>query len=105
MIDVKILEKIKPGAKIRVFEKIKEGDKERVASFEGLVIARKHGSESGATFIVRRVVAGVGVERIFPIYSPRITQIKIIDSPKKVHRSKLYFVRKLSSKKLREKLG
>ena len=105
MIDVKILEKIKPGAKIRVFEKIKEGDKERVASFEGLVIARKHGSEPGGTFTVRRVLAGVGVERIFPIYSPRITQIKVISSPKKVHRAKLYYVRSLSSKKLREKLG
>ncbi|MBI2591818.1 MAG: 50S ribosomal protein L19 [Candidatus Brennerbacteria bacterium] len=105
MIEVKILEKIKPGAKLRVFEKIKEGDKERVGSFEGLVISRKHGSESGATFTVRRVLAGVGVEKIYPINSPRITQVKIISAPKKVHRAKLYYVRNLSSKKLREKVG
>ena len=104
MIEEKLLEKIKPGAKVRVTEKIKEGDKERLSTFEGLVIARKHGKEAGATFTVRAVLQEVSVEKIYPINAPTIAKVQVLSSPKKVHRSKLYFVRKLSSKKLREKL-
>ncbi|MEK7120382.1 MAG: 50S ribosomal protein L19, partial [Patescibacteria group bacterium] len=68
----KELPKFKVGDTIRVFYKIKEGDKERLQSFEGLVIARKHGKGIGATFTVRKVVDGIGVERIFPIHSSKI---------------------------------
>lgn len=96
MIKKEILDKIKPGAKVRiVHDKI---------TFEGLVIARKHGKEAGATFTVRAIVGGVGVEKIFPINSPLISDIQIISSPKKVHRSKLYFIRKFSGSKIRQRL-
>lgn len=92
-----VMKKIKPGARVRVYE--------GTTPFEGLVIARKHGSEEGATFTVRSVVAGVGVEKVFPIHTPTITKIQIISSPKKVHRAKLYFVRKKSGAVIRKKLG
>jgi large subunit ribosomal protein L19 len=97
MLDNEIIKKIKPGARVRVYEgKI---------PFGGLVIARKHGSEAGATFTVRAVVAGVGVEKVYPIHSPAINKIVIVSSPKKVHRSKLYFVRGMSGVRIRQKLG
>ena len=104
MLDKETLAKIKPGSKVRVWEKIKEGDKERQSAFGGIVIARKHGSQTGATFTVRAVLQEVGVEKIYPIYSPLISKIDIVSSPKKIHRSKLYFIRKLSPKKVAEKL-
>jgi len=104
MINVEILKKIKTGGRVRVWEKIKEGDKERQSAFEGMVIARKHGSETGGTFTVRAVLQEVGVEKVFPINAPTIVKVEILSSPKKVRRSKLYYVRKLSSKKVREKL-
>lgn len=105
MISAEALPKIKSGANVRVWEKIKEGDKERIAKFEGLVLARKHGSEKGATFTVRSTVAGIGVEKVFPIHSPRIDKVEIISSPRKVSRSKLYYIRNLSKKQTRQKLG
>lgn len=100
-----ILEKIKPGAKVKVWEIIKDKDKERKSYFEGLVIARKHGTETGATFTVRSTISGVGVEKIYPIHSPAIDKVEILSSPKKFHRAKLYFVRKFSAKKIKERLG
>lgn len=105
MISKDILSKIKSGATVRVWEKIKEGDKERVSKFEGLVLARKHGSEKGATFTVRSTVAGVGVEKVYPIHSPRIDKVEILNSPRKVKRSKLYYIRGLSKRETRQKLG
>src|SRR3989344_2069385 len=78
MIATEILGKIKSGATVRVWEKIKEGDKERIAKFEGLVLARKHGSEKGATFTVRATVAGVGVEKDYPIHPPRVEKVEIV---------------------------
>ncbi len=104
MINADILKKIKTGARVRVWEKIKEGDKERLSAFEGLVISRKHGNESGGTFTVRAVLQEVGVEKVFPINAMTISKVEMLSSPRKIHRSKLYFVRKLSSKKVREKL-
>ncbi len=98
------MERIKPGAKVRVWERIKEGEKERQSSFEGIVLARKHGKEAGATFTVRAVLSEVGVEKVFPIHSPSIAKIEVISSPKKVHKSKLYYLRTFSSKKTRERL-
>lgn len=99
-----VLTKIKPGAKVRVWERIKEGDKERQSAFEGMVIARKHGKEAGATFTVRAVLQEVGVEKVYPINTPTIAKIDVLSSPKKVHRSKLYYVRDFSAKKIRERL-
>ncbi len=104
MIDKEVVTKIKPGAKVRVWERIKEKDKERLSAFEGLVLARKHGTEKGATFTVRAVFQGIGVEKIYPLYSPMISKVEILSSPKKIHRAKLYYLRSLSSKQLREKL-
>jgi large subunit ribosomal protein L19 len=97
MIDQTILEKIKPGAKVKIFE--------GTTPFEGLVIARKHGKEAGGTFTVRANIAGVGVEKVFPINTPGISKVTILSSPKKVHRSKLYFVRKMSGARSRKKIG
>lgn len=96
MISEEILKKIKPGAKVKVYE--------GKTPFAGLVIARKHGSEAGATFTVRTVLAGVGVEKVYPIHSPAIVKLEVVSSPKKVHRSKLYFVRKISGARIRQKL-
>lgn len=98
-----ILEKIKPGATIKVHEKMKDGDKTRTSIFEGTVIARKHGSEIGATFTVRRVSQGVGMEKIFPVHSPNIEKIEVTRSPK-VRRAKLYYLRRESEKEARKKL-
>ncbi len=103
--DQEILKNIKPGAVVRVTERVKEGDKERESNFEGLVLARKHGNEAGATFLVRGTVAGVGMEKVYPINSPMISKVVIISSPKKVHRAKLYYVRDLSAKETRQKIG
>ena len=97
MISPEIVEKIKPGATVQVQDKF--------GTFKGIVIARKHGKETGATFTVRAALSGVGVEKIFPIHSPNIVKIKIIDSLKKVHRSKLYFLRRFSKKRIRQKIG
>jgi large subunit ribosomal protein L19 len=100
-----LLPQIKAGATVRVFESFKEGDKERNMRFEGLVLARKHGSEAGASFTVRATVAGLGVEKTFPIYSPAISKIEIISSPKKVGRSKIYYIRDISRKAIRRKMS
>ncbi|MBU6501016.1 MAG: 50S ribosomal protein L19 [Patescibacteria group bacterium] len=97
MINEDILKKIRPGAKVKVYE--------GKTPFTGLVIARKHGSEPGATFTVRTVLAGVGVEKVYPIHSPAIVKVEVVSSPKKVHRSKLYFVRNKSGAEIRQKLG
>jgi len=97
MINKEILDKIKAGATVAVQDKF--------GSFQGIVLARKHGSETGATFTIRATIAGVGVEKIYPINSPNIIKVKILSSPKKIHRSKLYFLRKLSKKKIRQKIG
>ena len=105
MVTEEVLKKIKSGAVVRVWEKTKDGDKERLSRFEGLVLARKHGSEPGATFTVRATVAGVGMEKVFPVHSPKIDKIEIISSPKKVSRSKIYYIRDLSKKQTRQKLG
>lgn len=99
MIPADILNKVKTGAKVRVFE---AGTS---APFEGLVIARKHGKEIGGTFTVRTMLAGVGVEKVYPLNSPIIKKIEVVLSPRKVHRSKIYWVRKASGAEIRKKVG
>jgi len=92
-----------PGWTIKVFQKIKEGGKERVAPFEGFVIAKKHGREAGGTFTVRKIISGIGVEKIFPVHSPTIEKIEIIKKAK-VRRAKLYYLRGKSRKETRRKI-
>jgi large subunit ribosomal protein L19 len=98
----KDLPPIKSGDTVRIHQKIKEGDKERIQVFEGLVLARKHGKEAGATITVRKVISGIGVERIIPLHSPTLQKIEIVKSGK-VRRSKLYYLRRLKGKKARLK--
>lgn len=94
---------LRTGDTVRIHVKIEEKGKTRIQMFEGLVIARKHGTEAGATFTVRKISHGVGVERIFPLYSPSIEKIEIIRRAK-VRRSKLYFIREKVSKAIRRKM-
>ena len=78
------------GDVVRVWNKIKEADgKTRLQAFEGMVLARKHGTEIGATFTIRRVASGVGVERVFPLYSVMIDKIELVRRAR-TRRSKLY---------------
>jgi len=95
----------KSGDTLRVWSKIAEGKgKFRLQAFEGLVLARKHGKQSsGATFTVRKISDGVGVERIFPLYSPMIDKIEILKKSK-TRRSKLYFIRDKAAKEIRRKM-
>lgn len=94
---------IKAGDTVRVWNKIQEKGKTRLQAFEGLVLARKHGTEAGATFTVRKVSNGVGVERIFPLYSPSIDKIEILKKSS-VRRSKLYFIREKAVKEVAKRL-
>ena len=91
----------RPGDTVRVHVRLKEGEgeKERVQPFEGVVVSRR-GHLSGATFTVRRVSFGIGVERIFPVNSPMISSIEILQ-PGRVRRSKLYYLRQLKGKAAR----
>mgnify|MGYP003394560643 CR=1 FL=1 len=94
---------IRPGDVVRVSQKIKEKDKTRLQAFEGLVLAVKHGKEAGATFTVRKVASGVGVEKIFPLYSPLIDSIKVVRRSK-VRRAKLYHVRDKAARDVRRSM-
>jgi large subunit ribosomal protein L19 len=93
---------IHTGDTVKVHQKIKEGEKERVQIFEGLVIATHGGKTLDGSFTVRKESFGVGVERIFPIHSPRVVKVERIKQSK-VRRSKLYFMRELSGKNARLK--
>ena len=94
---------LRAGDTIRVWQKITEKDKTRLQAFEGLVLARKHGSEAGATFTVRKVLDGVGVEKIFPLYSSMIDKIEMIRRSK-VRRAKLYYIRDKAAKAIRHNM-
>jgi len=96
------LDDIRPGDTIKVHQKIKEKDKQRIQVFEGLVLARKHGKGISSTVTVRKLVSGIGVERVFPLHSPNIEKIEIIKRGK-VKRAKLYYLRKAKGKKARLK--
>lgn len=100
----KELPDIRPGDTVRIHQKIKEGEKERIQAFEGIVIARKHGREIGATITVRREISGIGVERIFPIHSPTLAKIEILKRGK-VRRAKLYYLRGAKGKRAKLKRG
>jgi large subunit ribosomal protein L19 len=93
----------KAGDTVRVWNKIQEKGKTRLQAFEGLVLARKHGSEIGATFTVRKVASGVGVERIFPLYSPNIDKVEVLKHSK-TRRNKLYYIRTKAVKEVKKRL-
>jgi large subunit ribosomal protein L19 len=98
---------LKPGMTIRVYQKIKElnpkgEEKERLQYFEGIIIARKHGKEKGATITVRKISDGVGVEKIYPLSLPTITKIEVKKAAA-VKRAKLYYLRSGYTKRLKEK--
>jgi len=91
---------VRPGDTVRVMQKIKEGEKTRLQAFEGIILAIKHGKEIGGTFTVRKVVDSVGVERIFPLFSPSIDSIDVLKRAK-VRRAKLYYIREKATKELK----
>lgn len=94
---------IRSGDTVRVWQKIQEKGKTRLQAFEGLVIAVKHGKEAGSTFTVRKVSLGVGVEKIFPLYSPMIDSVETIKRAK-VRRAKLYHIRDKAAKEIRRQM-
>lgn len=94
---------IRAGDTVRVWQKIQEKDKTRLQAFEGIVLARKHGREAGATFTVRKIASGVGVEKIFPLYTPAVDKIEIIKRSK-VRRAKLYHIREKAAKEIRRQM-
>lgn len=96
---LKDVEPFRPGDTLRVSVRVKEGDKERVQAFEGVCIARR-GSGISETFTVRKVSNGVGVERIFPVHSPMLADIKVVRRGA-VRRAKLYYLRDVTGKAAR----
>ncbi len=102
--EVKAAPEFQVGDSVKVFVRIKEGDKERVQAFVGTVIARDGGLGNNATFTVRRIAFGVGVEKVFPLYSPYIDKVEVERSAK-VRRAKLYYLRNLTGKKARLREG
>ena len=105
-VDVEARKKMdfRAGDTVRVVSKIpEEKGKFRLQAFEGIVLARKHGREPGATFTVRKVASGVGVERIFPLYSPMIDKIELVKKAR-ARRSKLYYIRTKAVRDVRRKM-
>lgn len=94
---------VRPGDTVKVWQKIMEKGKTRLQAFEGLVLSRKHGTEAGGTFTVRKVIDGVGVEKIFPLYTPMIDKVEVLRRSK-VRRAKLYFVREKAAKEIRKQM-
>jgi large subunit ribosomal protein L19 len=107
------MEEIKPGMTVRILQKIptgkttkkkeKDSGRDKTQQIEGLVIARKHGKEAGATITIRRVVDGIGVEWIIPIFSPHVKKVELINTAR-VRRAKLNFLRDRSSRQIRAKI-
>ena len=90
-----------PGDTVKVHVRIREGEKERIQVFEGVVISKRNGT-TGASFIVRKVSYGIGVERVFPMHSPTISKIEVVTNGR-VRRAKIYYLRNLRGKAARIK--
>ena len=97
----KDLPPFRPGDTVKVMVRVREGDKERLQAFEGICLGRK-GAGISATFTVRKISAGVGVERIFPTHSPNVASVELVRRGK-VRRAKLYYLRRLTGKSTRIK--
>ena len=95
---------LRAGDTVRVMQKIKEGAKTRLQAFEGLILSVKHGTTAGATFTVRKVVGGIGVEKIFPLFSPVIDSVEVLRRSK-VRRAKLYYIRDKAASDIRRQLS
>ncbi len=93
---------IRPGVTVKIHQKIKEGAKTKAQIFEGIVIARKHGSGPNATITVRKISNGVGVERIFPLHLPTIERFEVVKKSK-IRRAKLYYLRDKTVRETRKK--
>jgi large subunit ribosomal protein L19 len=94
---------LRTGDTVKVHQKIQEKNKTRIQIFEGMILARKHGTEAGATLTVRRSANGYGVEKIFPLYSPMIDKIELVKRSK-VRRAKLYYIRDKAVKEINKRL-
>jgi len=94
---------IRPGDTVRVHQKIQDKGKTRIQIFEGTVLARKHGDEPGATFTVRKVSGGIGIEKIYPLYSPLIDKLEIVRRSK-VRKAKLYYIREKVAKEVKRQM-
>lgn len=94
---------IKSGDTVKVWQKIQEKGKTRLQAFDGLVLAVKHGKTAGGTFTVRKVASGVGVEKIFPIFSPMIDKIEILKRAQ-MRRAKLYHIRDEAAKEIKRQM-
>jgi len=94
---------ITPGNTVKVWIKVQEKKKTRLQAFEGLILAHKHGTEAGATFTVRKVSGGIGVEKIFPLFSPVIDHVDVLRTAR-VRKAKLYYIREKTAKQTRAKI-
>ncbi len=94
---------LRTGDTVKVHQKIQEKGKTRIQIFEGMILARKHGSEAGATLTVRKSANGYGVERIFPLFSPMIDKIELVKRSQ-VRRAKLYYIRDKAVKEINKRL-
>lgn len=104
-VDIKVRKELdfRAGDTVKVWQKVKEGEKIRLQAFEGMVLSRNHGREPGATFTVRKVIGGIGVERIFPLYSPDVDRVEV-KSKSKFKRAKLFYIRDRAAKEIRKKM-
>lgn len=93
---------LKVGMTVRVHQRLKAGEKGKNQIFEGIIIARKHGDEPGATVTVRRVSAGYGVEKVYPLRLPSIEKIEVVKTGR-TRRSKMYYLREKTAKEIRRK--
>jgi large subunit ribosomal protein L19 len=94
---------IRAGDTVKVWQKVQEKEKTRLQVFEGLVLAVKHGKEAGGTFTVRKTASGIGVEKIFPLYSPNVDKIEIVKRSK-VRQAKLYHIRDKVAKEIKRQM-
>jgi large subunit ribosomal protein L19 len=90
------------GTTVRVHQKLRQGEKGKASIFEGLIVARKHGNEPGASITVRRSVGGYGVEKVYPLRLPSIEKIEVVKTGR-TRRSKMYYLREKTAKEIRKK--
>ncbi len=93
---------LKVGMTVRVLQRLKEGEKGKSQTFEGIIIARKHGDEAGATITVRRTAGGYGVEKVYPLRLPTIEKIEVVKKGR-TRRAKMYYLRDKTAKEIRRK--